>query len=54
VDVHVGAFEKIYGRISFFACDDVNLGLLLDIHLLLGLASLLLMMETMQSFLKFA
>jgi hypothetical protein len=54
MDVHVGAFEKVYGTISSFVFGDANLGLLSDIHLLLGLACVLLMMETMQSFLKFA
>jgi len=54
MDVHVGAFEKVYGRISSFACGDANLSLLADIRLLLGACLCLLMMETMQSFLKFA
>jgi hypothetical protein len=47
MDVHVGAFKKVYGRISSLACGDANLGFFLDIHLLLGLAFILLMMETM-------
>jgi hypothetical protein len=38
MDVHVGAFEKVYSIISSFACGDANLGLLSNIHLLLGLA----------------